>query len=73
MKFRHIEKADIIGIEALIRWEMKGRELLPGKFIELAEQYGMIHAISDWVIKKACQDCKQLHDLGYEHQPFQGA
>jgi diguanylate cyclase (GGDEF)-like protein len=57
----------VIGMEALLRWKLDGKELLPDKFIELAERYGLIQVISNWVIRQACRDCKSLHDRGYRH------
>lgn len=60
-----LESGEVVGLEALIRWKMGNKELQPDQFIEMAEQYGLIHSISTWVIQQACQDCKQLHDKGY--------
>ncbi|MGB1255273.1 MAG: putative bifunctional diguanylate cyclase/phosphodiesterase [Thiolinea sp.] len=62
-----LQSGQIIGMEALIRWQLNGKELLPDKFIELAEQHGLIHSISEWVIQQACRDCKDLHEQGYDH------
>lgn len=60
-----LKSGAVIGVEALIRWKLGDKELQPDQFIEMAEQYGLIHSISTWVIQQACQDCKQLHDQGY--------
>jgi diguanylate cyclase (GGDEF)-like protein/PAS domain S-box-containing protein len=55
-----IKKRSIIGVEALIRWQHPTRGLLsPFEFIDFAEQRGMIVAIGDWVIKKACLQIKE--------------
>lgn len=56
----------IIGMEALIRWQLGDKQILPDKFIELSEQYGLIHSISEWAIQQACKDCKYLHDKGFD-------
>jgi diguanylate cyclase (GGDEF)-like protein/PAS domain S-box-containing protein len=45
----------IVGAEALLRWHhpQKGL-LLPGKFISLAEDIGLINPIGDWLLNAVC-------------------
>jgi diguanylate cyclase (GGDEF)-like protein len=47
----------LCGFEALLRWNhpMRGL-LLPGQFIPLAEELGVIKSIGAWVLRQACGD-----------------
>lgn len=54
------ETGEIIGFEALIRWQHPEKGLIfPNEFIKLAESIGLSTAIGEWVIKEAV---KQLHN-----------
>lgn len=53
----------VVGVECLIRWQHPDRGLiLPGEFIEVAEETGAIVDIGKWVIETACVAAKQLDD-----------
>lgn len=55
--------SQIIGMEALIRWNHAERGLvLPSKFIGLAEQTGAINLIGEWVLRTAAIQCKKWQD-----------
>lgn len=56
---------NIIGVEALLRWEHPERGLLnPEEFIPFAEETGLVEPIGSWVLEKACKEAKQWQNLG---------
>lgn len=56
----------IVGIEALVRWNSKEIGIVsPVDFIPLAEETGLIIPISEWIIKKACNDLNKIHLKGF--------
>ncbi len=56
----------IVGAEALIRWHHPQMGMvLPGEFISIAEQTGLILPIGAWVLRTACSQNKAWQDAGY--------
>ena len=53
------------GYEALVRWERPQHGLVsPREFLSLAEESGLIHSISEWVLERACMDAASWLDAG---------
>jgi diguanylate cyclase (GGDEF)-like protein/PAS domain S-box-containing protein len=51
-----VESTRLIGAEALVRWQHPARGLLlPGEFIALAEDTGLILPLGNWVLETACR------------------
>lgn len=50
---------EIIGAEALLRWEHKGQTILPSKIIHVAESSGFIEKVDAWVLNYACLQIKE--------------
>lgn len=55
----------VIGAEALIRWNRPGAGLvLPGSFIPMAEETGLIGSIGEWVLQAACEQAARWRAAG---------
>jgi EAL domain-containing protein (putative c-di-GMP-specific phosphodiesterase class I)/GGDEF domain-containing protein len=56
----------VTGCEALVRWQhpTQGR-LPPDRFIPMAEETGHIHALTEWVVRRAIDDQMALAGAGH--------
>jgi diguanylate cyclase (GGDEF)-like protein/PAS domain S-box-containing protein len=61
-----LETREIVGVEALVRWQDGPRLVMPGDFIPLAERTGLIGPISKWVIAEACRQNRAWRDAGID-------
>jgi len=48
----------LVGFEALIRWQKGGREIVPDEFIRVAEESGQIIEIDRWVLRQVCRQIR---------------
>ncbi len=60
-----IRSGQIVGMEALVRWQHPERGLVPpGEFIPIAESTGLIGEMGDWVLLRACRQAKAWIEAG---------
>ena len=61
----HGKSGQITGVEALLRWQHPVRGFVsPGIFIPIAERFGLIGSIGNWVIDEACRQMSEWRKQG---------
>ena len=66
----NLQSGEIVGVEALIRWRHPQHGLiLPGQFIQIAEDCGLIVPIGAWVLREACKQAKAWQDSDFPPLP----
>ncbi len=61
----------VIGVEALLRWRSESLGLMsPGRFIDIAEDSGLIMPIGEWVVHEACAQLAKWREKGLADFPI---
>ena len=61
----NLRSGALVGVEALIRWKHPTLGmLLPGEFVAIAEDCGLILPIGRWVLQEACQQAQAWMQAG---------
>ena len=62
-----LPSCEVMGVEALLRWQDPGRGLVPpAEFIPVAEYSGLIEPIGRWVVDAACAQAEAWRAEGLE-------
>jgi sensor c-di-GMP phosphodiesterase-like protein len=51
---------ECVGAEALVRWQLNGRDISPNIFVAVAEQHGLIQPLTDLVLEKTLHELRPL-------------
>jgi len=63
-KFR-LSDNRLVGVEALLRWcDSEHGEIPPTRFIEIAEDSGLIIDLGSWVVRAACRQLREWQNRG---------
>jgi diguanylate cyclase (GGDEF)-like protein/PAS domain S-box-containing protein len=65
-----VRSGQVVAAEALVRWQHPERGLiLPGQFIHVAEESGLISEIGEWVMYEACRQNREWQQRGLRRIP----
>jgi diguanylate cyclase (GGDEF)-like protein len=63
-KFR-LRDNQVVGVEALLRWcDADYGDIAPNRFVEIAEDSGLILDMSSWVVRAVCRQLRRWLDRG---------
>jgi diguanylate cyclase (GGDEF)-like protein len=55
----------VLAVEALVRWTRDGVKVSPATLISVAEEYGLIGDVGDWVLRSACTQTARWREMGF--------
>jgi len=65
-----LKTREICGFEALLRWRLGDERLvLPGEFVSILEEAGLIVQVGEWVLQEVCQQIRSWQRDGLPVKP----
>jgi PAS domain S-box-containing protein len=65
-----LRDGQIVGFEALTRWQRSEGIVMPGEFIAVADEIGIILSINRQLLREACEQLHEWHELFPSDQPL---
>jgi EAL domain-containing protein (putative c-di-GMP-specific phosphodiesterase class I) len=56
-----LKTGEMLGVEALVRWQQGDDVISPAKFIPIAEECGLIVPLGSWVLREAISRCAEFN------------
>jgi len=62
-----LQTGDLVGFEALLRWpQTDGGVLMPHEFLPMVRRHGLMDAVTDFVLSRACEDASRWRAAGID-------
>ncbi len=65
-----LSKGQLVGFEALLRWQRGEALILPNEFLPVAEETGLMNVLGAWVLREACHAAAQWRCENGDLPPF---
>lgn len=65
-----ISKGQLVGFEALLRWQRGTELILPDEFLPVANVSGLMNVLGAWVLREACRAAAHWRREGPDFPPF---
>lgn len=62
----NMRTGELVGFEALSRWNYKGRIVSPNDYVPILDAHGMIHSLDMKILHKTCECIRKWLDMGID-------
>ena len=63
----NMRTGELVGFEALCRWNYLGQVIPPSEYINILNNQGMIHNLDMYILRKTCQNLRKWEDVGIDY------
>lgn len=63
----NMRTGELVGFEALCRWNYLGQVIPPSEYINILNNQGMIHNLDMYILRKTCQNLRKWEDMGIDY------